>query len=315
MKVLVYGWYNHSNVGDQLFQPALEGLFPELDLTFTNHISSLHGYDAVFIGGGSLLDGKPTFTGEALRQLEAAKIFYLGVGTETDIHPIHQNLMGKAQLIATRTLPTKKLAELNPNIIYIPDLVYSLYQERVADPNPKSVLILPNFLVTPQNQDPNWKFAAWNYFKSEFSQFLDHLVAEKYQVSFAPLCTDYKINDAWAGIELTNQMARRNNYNISLEDNLPAIIAKIQEYSVVVSQRYHGNILAQMARRPHITLCHHDKMKTDYFQEGQYLPYYGLTKRMLIDAVVQAEQTKLASPLPLDRGLFDNLRFQVMKKL
>lgn len=314
-KILVHGWYNHDNLGDQLFQPALENLFPECKLTFTNHIYSLNEYDAVFIGGGSLLDGKPNFSPEALTQLDKAKIFYLGVGTETDFHPIHQKLMSKAGLIATRSKPNKRLTDLNKNVIYIPDLVYSLYQETKNNIKPKSVLIFPSFLVAPHNLDPQWKFAAWNYFKSEFSQFMDYLIENKYSINLAPLCTNYKINDAWAGMELTNQMVHRNNYNILLPDDLIQIILKIQEYSVIITQRYHGTILAQMARRPHITLCHHDKMKTDYFQEGQYLPYYGLTKRMLIDAIDNAQHQIITSPLPLDRGIFNNLKVQVLKQL
>lgn len=314
-KILVYGWYNHSNLGDQLFQPALESLFPKYSLTFTNHISSLIGYDAVFIGGGSLLDGKPNFSQEALKQLEKIKIFYLGVGTETNFHPIHQKLMAKARLIATRTKPDQRLTSLNKNVIYIPDLVYSLYQENKNNINPKSILIFPSFLVTPHNLDPQWKFAAWNYFKSEFSQFMDYLIENKYTINLAPLCTDYKINDAWAGMELTNQMTRRNNYNILLPDDLNQIISKIQEYSVIITQRYHGTVLASMARRPCITLCHHDKFKTDYFHESHCLPYYGLTKRMLIDAVTLSEQQSLPSPLPLDREIFNNLKIQVLKQL
>src|ERR1700679_1183590 len=105
-QVLVFGFYDKANLGDQLFKDAFQFLFPELEFRFVDKLTelSLIGIDAVFIGGGSLLD-QPLMTTKIslFKQLSALPLFYIGVGTETDIHKQHQQWMSKGKLIAVRS--------------------------------------------------------------------------------------------------------------------------------------------------------------------------------------------------------------------
>src|SRR5271163_1304539 len=129
MKVLVYGWYYQGNIGDDLFMESFRHLFPDFEFIFTENINSdkLKDVDAVFFGGGSFLLDRPLITEDALKILKSKKIFYLGVGVEVDIHPIHIELMSSALMIATRSKnQIDKLRLLNKNVSYIPDLIYSL---------------------------------------------------------------------------------------------------------------------------------------------------------------------------------------------
>src|ERR1700735_2324331 len=101
-QVLVFGFYDKANLGDQLFKDAFQFLFPELEFRFVDKITelSLIGIDAVFIGGGSLLD-QPLMSDTGIlplfRRISALPLFYIGVGAETAIHQQHQNWMSKAK--------------------------------------------------------------------------------------------------------------------------------------------------------------------------------------------------------------------------
>lgn len=315
MKVLVLGYYHKQNAGDNFFTNSFTKLFPEIEFTFTNIIKSVKEYDAIFIGGGSLLDGPPRIAHEVFHQLLKKKICYLGVGTETDVHPTHLQLMEKAKLIASRSVITPQLERFKDKIIKIPDLVYSLYQTRPKEASEKKVLILPNISVIPHFQDPIWKLSAWNYFKSEFAQFVEYLILNKYQVNFGGLSSDPALNDLNVANELVNHMARRKDYNIALETDYSKLIDRMKDYSIIITQRYHGSILAQLARVPHLTLYHHDKLRGDYLNEGKYLSYYGVTKRTLIENFHALEQEALPAELPLDPEVWTQFQKRVWQAL
>jgi hypothetical protein len=38
INILVYGWYNHSNLGDDLFEDAFKNLFPDYNFKFQDYI-------------------------------------------------------------------------------------------------------------------------------------------------------------------------------------------------------------------------------------------------------------------------------------
>src|SRR5579885_2609789 len=100
--ILVYGWYNQGNVGDELFKEAFKHLFPEYQFIFIDKITknSLKDVAAVFIGGGSFLYAPLNMEDGAFELLKQQKLFYIGMGPETAIHNEHVELMKGAKLIA-----------------------------------------------------------------------------------------------------------------------------------------------------------------------------------------------------------------------
>lgn len=281
--ILVYGWYNQGNIGDELFKQAFAILFPNYHLVFTPRITIalLKGASAVFIGGGSFLFAPPNMADGSLDILKQKKIFYLGVGAETEIHPVHRELMAQAQLIAIRsTVGLDEVKDINKNTICIPDIVYCLQSlVQKSEAQDKSVLIMPNLAVVPQWTDPHWKHVAWEYFKSEFSQYLDFLVDEKYTVKFLAMCQNKKTNDHWAAIELINKMKnRKDDYLLEVKDNSISTITSIMsEYQTVITQRFHGIVLAEMIDIPVLAISHHDKLNYG----SNVISYYGTNKQIL----------------------------------
>lgn len=309
MQVLVYGFYFKGNVGDDLFIDAFTKLFPQYNFTFTDHITKKHleGISAVFFGGGSFLDGQPEIEEGAVEIILSKKIFYIGVGIETDIHPTHLKLMRAAKLIAARS-NLEKLKDINKNVIYIPDLVYSLGSATNKSKD-KGILYIPNIATVPQHFDPHWKHVFWDRFKLEFSQVLDYLFESKYAINIFAMSKNRKLDDSWAGIEVVNQMKyRRRDFFIEHNTDYVNLFSK---YQLVITQRYHGIILAELGRTPYISLHHHDKLKRSYLNEGSFLSYYEISKDNLIKEINNRLNTKCSDILPIDNNIFRELKHRV----
>lgn len=315
--ILVYGWYFRGNVGDNLFIAAFKKLFPRYDFIFTDHITDnlLKDVSAVFFGGGSFLYAEPDISSDAVVRLENTPIFYIGVGTETAIHPHHQDLLRRARLIATRSLERIEFLKLlNPNVIFVPDLVYALQDEASSIPKlSKSILILPNFETVPQWNSPLWKSAAWEFFKLEFAQVLDALYEEGYNCHFYPMCVNPKIDDNWAATEIINKMHHRSgNYLISAKTKgIESVTKLFSQFELIITQRYHGIVLSEMTRVPYVSIHHHDKLKNSFPKEGKSILYYGASKQNLLSEIYAAQRMKFSTVLPIEPDIFEVLKEKV----
>jgi len=316
MNVKVFGWYKKHNIGDNLFCVAFRELFPHITFTFSDIITveNIKDVSAVFFGGGSFLNSDPNISPECLKLIETLPIFYVGVGAETQIGSVHRDLMKRAVLIAIRSpAGLEKVKEINKNVIVIPDLVYAIKNECVVKKVSKSVLILPNIYVVPNNTDEHWKFNAWEHFKFEFSQFIDHLIDHEYSVNFAAMCKNNKENDEYAAIEIINSIRNKEKVNVvNLNvNNKQNIFNEFSKYETIITQRFHGIILAEILRIPNISLFHHDKLKSSYLNEGAFISYYASSKQTFIDQFNIASRTKLDQSLLLKSDIYDELKEKI----
>jgi len=281
MNVLVYGFYNVNNLGDELFKLAFKKIFPDYSFTFVNYIEEHHikNCDAIFFGGGSFLDNP--IQSEVSKETIASKpILYIGVGFETGIYKDHGYLLPKAKLIASRN------CNINIPSILIPDLVYSLNDIEPSESFDKTLLFLPNAFVLPKNTDSSWKFAAWNYFKSEVSQFLDELIDNEWIVRLYPMCQSNKVDDTWAANEIISLMKNGSRNLLIREEliDLASVIGMFSRYSTIFTQRYHGIVLADLCQRPFVSICHHEKLEQD-------IPYFGVQKKELHNLLIRKQKT------------------------
>jgi len=317
-EILVFGWYSHGNIGDELFKDAFKSIFPNYSFTFTDQITitDLNRSSAIFIGGGSFLSFAPSMQDGALEILKTKKIFYIGVGAETDIHSIHKELMKLAKLIAIRTPEfLDKIKSINPNTIAIPDIVYALQPDVINSIKiNRSVLIIPNMAVIPKWNDPQWKSVSWNYFKSEFAQFLDLLVESGFNINFLAMCQNNESNDDWSATEIINTMNHRDSNYILTEkvSNIKDITSIISKYETVITQRFHGIVLCEMVCVPYLALHHHDKLKKSDQYSGTFLSYYGLSKNILNDKFNLAINNNYRNELSLNSNIFKDLNNKII---
>jgi polysaccharide pyruvyl transferase WcaK-like protein len=311
--ILVYGWYNQNNLGDDLFIEAFKKIFPQYNFIFTDCIeeNNLQNIDAVFFGGGSFLGEPLKYIGSnTLNILKSKKIFYIGVGAETSIDENHLQLLKLSSLIALRSgVNFNEIKDLNNNVIIIRDLVYALDFNINESKIEKSILFIPNITLVPKWSYPHWQHAAWDYFKIETAQLLDYYIKEGFTINFLPLCTNNELNDRNAAIEIINRMDS-GNLNLILEKpkDINSIINILSKYNIVITQRFHGSILSEMAGVSAITIYHHDKLKN---VNGEKVSYYGSSKNILIEKINNILYSKIDPVLPIDRNIFIDLKQKV----
>ncbi len=303
---LIYGWYGRGNAGDELMKLALENMLRPrgLALRFVDKIygSLLHDVEAVIFGGGSILYGAPNVTPDALQVLASGSVpvFYVGVGIETEIHPVHQKLMSVARIIAARERD-------------IPDLVFSLpVPENDSSVEKKGIIVIPNIEVVPVWEDAHWKHVAWEHFKDEFAQAIDVLLDKGVKVSYLLMCNNDQMKDAWATSELIARMKRRNKPRDIYAGVGTEIVPLMQSHHAVVTQRYHGIILAEAAGVPYVSIDHHDKLKNAQPSRGMHLSYYGMTKASLISSIESAINSTL-KPHLVSRQVYDDLARKIVE--
>jgi polysaccharide pyruvyl transferase WcaK-like protein len=310
MKVLVYGWYNQLNIGDDLFVSAFKKLFPTYEFRFKDNIrvADLQDIDAVFFGGGSFLLELPNIDPGALEKLKKLPLFYLGVGVEADIHPVHMDLISLAKIVATRSADQlDRLKVLNPNTIWVPDLVYCLQEDvEKAEKLPRSILVMPNINVVPNHLDPYWRHASWAHFKSEFSQFLDVLREDNYKIDFLSMCRGKRDNDDWAAGEIISHMVHRNKFLLDEQPmGIQPVSRLISRYNLIITQRFHGIVLAEMTKTPYIAIHHHDKLKNSKPNHGSFVSYYGINKQALFDSFNHTIKMNFDQTLPIEPNIFE----------
>lgn len=296
--ILVYGWYNRGNVGDELMAQSLRAMFEPygiklvtVEVLTEKQVSEAQG---VIFGGGGMLRDAPVAEPAALDLLQRnlRPCFYLGVGLEAGVHDVHKQLMGVARIVAVRHPGPVPFAR---QVHEVPDLVYYLGSDRPpAQQTGKGVLIIPNVEVLPTWSDPHWMHVAWERFKDEFAQALDICVADlKLRPAFMLMCKNPRQDDRWPAHELLARMKHRStDYNVlQAPVNHKVLEGLIQEFEVVVTQRYHGIVLSQMAGVPVVSIDHHDKLKNAWPRKGINVAYHGATKQQLLEAVELSRKT------------------------
>lgn len=324
LSVGILGWIGRGNAGDQLLMTGISlalhrcGAKPiVISGRLTKSIANdLHG---LIIGGGSLLDGPLDVDPDV--DLNSMPIAYISVGLETSIHPDHKKFLTQAYLVIHRTFSKSRELVVQAEVgkdgrsietfrwHALPDIVYTLPagERQQSNPTWPSILIFPNMELIPSWNDPHWKHVAWDRFKDEFAQALDILVSKGWQITFMSSCHNPKQDDMWASVEILTRMTKRKSEMISTQylshDSMEAT-SQISNFRVVISQRFHGAILARMANVPCMSIWHHNKLRDHWPAPVASLPYHGFTK----DQMLVEFHGKLLAPL-LDQtpvGLVDN---------
>lgn len=299
MRILVYGHYGKNNAGDTMFEEAFKKLFLEYTFVFTDTITKdkLQGIDAVIFGGGSMLEGAPNIDTNANELLWSKPILYIGVGAETHIHDKHNVLMRCAKLIAIRTPQhLEKIKALNTNVITTPDIVYCLDNSVKNKPIDKTILILPNMNFVPCHSSPHWKHIVNNLWRDEMAAACDILVDRGYWLRFYGMDQSDTTNDEWAAQDIINAMEHRgSNYIITNYYGSKSLMELFASFEMIITMRYHGIVMSEMAGVPYISIAHHDKlMGAGSFRTGAFFTTQEASKDRILKTIEAKEkQAKL----------------------
>lgn len=317
-KLLVYGWYGHENLGDELMAEALRQILPDDDLRFVDTLdfNVVQGADAILVGGGSFLYAPMRMKGEGVLGAIASKpIVYVGVGSETDVHEHHAKWLSKSVAAFTRSKkPSEAWRKAAPHYQTLPDLTMCLDAKRNATPmSAKRLLYVPNAELVPTRSAPAYKKPAWEYFKSEISQAFDALIEDGWTITTAPFSDASGMRDQWAAFEVTAMCDKRWKVQ-SLEPSwmkggykrkefsFESVVNEYCRHSVVLTQRFHGAVIAQATQTPCVVVHHVDKL--EQAQDAGKVPYYGFRKDLILAAVKDAQ----ANPKQTDHTTFFPIR-------
>lgn len=127
------------------------------------------------------------------------------------------------------------------------------------------------------------------------------------------MCQGVKDNDDWAAGELISHMNRRDNYlNTGRYVGIEGITYLISQYSLVITQRFHGIVLAEMTKTPYVTIYHHDKLKNTYPCNGTFVSYYNCSKQIFGDTFNRTIKMNFPQSLPIESNIFETLSSKVM---
>ena len=277
-RVLVFGWYDKNNIGDEAFKKCFTLLCPNTDFVFCDKIpENVNSYHCVFFGGGDLFD-------QVIPGLEKINvpIGLIGVGYG-NVHESNKWLFERADLVITR----------NPSpYLHCGDLCFSLppITRNVVKQN--HITVLMNDFLTPRKNSPDWIRESHNWFISEFSDALDGLVVNGNIVEFVPFCVNRGIDDRRAASYVISKMSKRDKvkWNVSEDIDFDKMTKIISQSSLVITQRLHGSIFSYMCNTPQVSINHHDKMHKfcEDRKIGSCLNYYGFNKELFLRQLNQS---------------------------
>lgn len=209
MKILVLGYYNYGNFGDELFQPAIRRLFRCHDLIFRNIDDAFdeNDYELVLFGGGELLN---EYFLDRLKLKQDVPIIAFGVGFAGNEIDVDSLWMFDMMVIRNRDMNILKQLNtrfISTNIISIPDIVFSL-------PLPFNSQYSDRCLFIPSGD-----------------RISNHQISRILK-KFNCLIFDTKLDGHLPGQHIS-----------TLEE------FQLQEYNRVVTYKFHGIVLALMNRR------------------------------------------------------------------
>lgn len=263
-KIFVYGWYGHSNLGDESFKQAFQDLWGQW-CTFTfgdfipNEINEL--YDACFIGGGSFLD-------QPIAKIDIVKIpiGFIGVGIHK-IHEANQSALNRALIVLSRNY--------HEEYAQVSDLIFARSIVKKRTPKKLITVLLNQFVVRDR---PSWMFDGFKNFMNHFPKVCDEWVENGYEVIFYPMCRDLINDDRMLAFKIVSEMKHGESDKLWVvsHGNESDLIEAISHSEKVVSMRYHGLLYSTLLGVPFVGINSHDKMKSyfDDIKSKSFIDYY-----------------------------------------
>lgn len=283
--VLVLGWYNHNNIGDECFKLAFKQLYPMFNMDFVDNITECVDYDLCILGGGDVVNEKNL---KMLKLLKCKKIALSVSITENSIC----NELRLLDHIYVRDTNSLKILHKNNifNCTYLPDVVLTL------EPNKENGLKLINELFKNEKSDKyeniygivvnshliGNRTCSYNnrskflQFAQDLSQLIDDTNAS---FIFIPFSTGFPWDDRVANSWVNNSCVYwKKNVVIYKELELQDTLDIISACNKVIAMRYHASIFSFKSEVPFLTIGFHDKFLSfcnDF--DLPYINYYNTT--------------------------------------
>ena len=297
MNILVFGWYNHGNIGDESFKISFKKVWNIHNFTFVDDITpeiSDMNFDLCIIGGGdvicksnlikcSKLNCKKiaisvTITNNSLTT-ELKILDYIYVRDELSLNNLKKIGFNNCEL-----LPDISLV-LSGNNVNGLKLINESFKTNMSDRYEKVYAITINaHLLGNYNSESKIKTKFFS-FVDEISSFIDNTNAS---FLFIPFSTRFPSDDRISN-SYTNSQCKYYNKNsvifdtLSVQDTLDVISA----CDFNITTRFHGLIFSQCVDTPCITISFHDKFEGYLKTINQdYINYYDFSLKKINEFLV-----------------------------
>jgi exopolysaccharide biosynthesis predicted pyruvyltransferase EpsI len=282
MKILVVGYYNHNNLGDDMYQVAFPKLLVGHQLDFIDIIKlknkSPIGYDLIVLGGGDVMNNYflKTFSQWHYNNKINVPCHAYSIGTP------YLSLVEEGQLdifdyiVCRNKQDTQTLQKRfgNKNVIYMPDFVFieGTFQKKIK-PTINEIFLDKKPIITIFLAKP----CINNLILEKLSGFINNL-SDKYHFLAYPLNTNQKNlneNDYIISMELQKKAPTLEVFKDTLE--LDDVLNLIKSSYFTICMRLHAHIFSIMAETPFISIYSTRKVRNlldDFMLNNYGTPLY-----------------------------------------
>ena len=267
MKLLVLGWYDHHNIGDESYKLTFKNLFPQHSLTFVNSLKKedVDECEAIILGGGNVI--RKGFI-EQLQKYPHKKIFALSAGIEED--PT-QDLSFFKHIYARDKNTAIVLGKKIP-CSFIPDTALTLigneelgrkwikekFQSEKHDLYENVIVVVVNSYMLNGGLE-NLARDAFTFikFSYDFARTIDETPASFIFVPFGTgLPSDDRVSNAWVASKCKYW---KKNYVVHERLDVETILNIMAASNMAISSRLHSSIFSFACGLPFIDITHHSK--------------------------------------------------------
>lgn len=274
MKVLVLGFYDRQNLGDDMFKLTLAFMLPKFMLTFActdDFKGSVASYDAIICGGGDIIN---EYFIENIRKITAGykgPILAVGIGISHESQ-INNGLLDMFDHVFTRNITDvrsiqKRLGSKYAH--YLPDLGFLLTAPhstlpgavRMSSPRPRVGICLAH----PTVRNSHFTYAMTN--------FIDRL-SERYHIVLIAFNTSDNVveSDLLTNNTIKDQLGDTKNVEVSKTiTNVYEMLDVLSTMQFIVAHRFHANIFSIVAAVPFLSIV--TSRKTDLLVSEMGYPW------------------------------------------
>ena len=275
MRLLVYGWYNHGNIGDESYKLSFPQIFSEHDLRFTDDPGTIDpgSYDVLVVGGGNILNQH--HVGKLVRMKASGVLIHPVIGFSlgfTDEGVTSGDLGLFSKIVVRDRGAYERLCKMGVSgAALAPDAAFCLnpdrerglriwegyYQYYHRDLYERRVVVVLNSHLCSGHESLSRDTLRFLTFSNSMAEIIDRTNAS---VLFVPFGTTLP----WADRIANGCCASKCKWfkkNLVLYDDLgvQSVLDVVAAADAVVSMRLHASIFSAVANVPFLDIYHHDK--------------------------------------------------------
>lgn len=306
MKIFVFGWYDHNNLGDESYKLSFKTVWPQHSFTFSDSVKEEDRelYDLCIIGGGDVLRERSLL---AINRLNCPKIGLSVTVTKQslckEIYDLEYIYVRDEKSLQTLSNFGYLKSEYIPDISIIlkgdkakgRELIQSFFRDSNLElyNNVYSIVVNSHLLGSLQSELKNK--IIFDKVVSDIAELIDSTSAS---FIFIPFSTRFPWDDRVTN-GLVNSFTKFNRKNCVIFDsvNVQDSINIISASNLLLTTRFHGLVFGIGNSIPTITISFHDKISGFCETINQeYLDYYNLSLNQLQGQIKNIKVNKNINP-------------------